>query len=172
MKPRGNLGNGVTTMNSNFNHKGFAAQIEYSSEDNCFVGRVLDIEGLVMFSGDSVAELKSEFVTAVDEYIASREAAGLPPEKACSGTFNVRVGPELHRAAQNAARRQKMSLNEYVKQALQASVSASSRPRPLDWFADFRVDESLSVASKKESWNILGAPVKQRLRPGGKEWMQ
>lgn len=176
-------------MKNNFEHKGLTAQIEYSNEDNCFVGRVQNIEGLVMFFGNSVDELRSEFIAAVDEYIAARKAAGLPAEKSYSGTFNVRVGSDLHRKAQNAAARRKMSLNEYVRQAIQTLAEtddahessahcsgvvrlAFGRHIPGDVHVHTIAAGGVSVPSE-QSWDVLGASTREHRNPFRKrEWIQ
>ncbi|MEO5371781.1 MAG: hypothetical protein H7833_17075 [Magnetococcus sp. DMHC-1] len=37
-------------------HRGYAARIEYSDEDECFVGRVADVKPISTFHGESVTE--------------------------------------------------------------------------------------------------------------------
>ena len=62
------------------------------------------------------------FHAAVDDYLAFCEEKGKNPEKPFKGTFNVRVGAELHeRAALKAAERNE-SLNQFVIEALAAAV--------------------------------------------------
>lgn len=163
-------------MKNKFEHQGFTAQIEYSNEDNCFVGRVQNIEGLVLFSGESVAELQAEFIAAVDEYIAARAAAGLSPERAFSGTFNVRVGADLHRKAQGEAARARLSLNEYVKQALAAYVARASDQNTPAVFGNefqFRVEAGTSVPGS-QSWDVLsGSSSRGSMKSSErKEWIQ
>lgn len=146
-------------MNNLFEHKGLTAHVEFSNEDGCFVGRVNDVDGLVMFAGDSVAELRNEFIAAVDEYIAAREAAGLPLEKSFSGTFNVRVGSELHRQAQSFARRKNVSLNDVVKRSLQLFLESETKSQTKKHHAvpahAFTVPGGMSVLGD-QSWDVLG----------------
>ena len=40
-------------------HKGYAARIEYSEEDGCFIGHIAGIRDVVGFHGESVKELRS-----------------------------------------------------------------------------------------------------------------
>jgi predicted HicB family RNase H-like nuclease len=103
-------------------YKGFKSSIEYSSEDDTFVGKVLDIESLILFSGVSVVELRKAFETSIDEYLKACARNKAEPEKPYSGTFNVRVGGELHRSAAVVARRRGQKLNELVKRAIAAEV--------------------------------------------------
>ncbi len=50
-------------------YKGYAAQIEYSAEDGCFVGHIAGINDIVGFHGESVAGLRVAFKEAVDDYL-------------------------------------------------------------------------------------------------------
>ena len=38
-------------------YKGYAARIEYSDEDGCFIGHIAGIRDIVGFHGESVSEL-------------------------------------------------------------------------------------------------------------------
>ena len=51
------------------NYKGYAARIEYSDEDECFVGRVAGIRNIVTFHGESVDKVRLAFEEAVDFYL-------------------------------------------------------------------------------------------------------
>ena len=42
-------------------HKGFAARVEYSEEDGCFVGHVAGIRDVIGFHGESIAKLRKVF---------------------------------------------------------------------------------------------------------------
>ena len=50
-------------------YKGYAARIEYSEEDGCFVGHLAGIRDIVGFDGKTVAQLKKRFHEAVDDYL-------------------------------------------------------------------------------------------------------
>ena len=80
-------------------YKGYTGSVEYSEEDNCLFGKVLGMsKHAITYEGQDVNELKSDFEGAIDDYIASCEARGVEPCKPYSGTFNVRVSPEIHSA--------------------------------------------------------------------------
>jgi predicted HicB family RNase H-like nuclease len=52
-------------------YKGYAAQIEYSDEDACFVGHISGIADVIGFHADNVQDLRDAFGGgAVDEYLA------------------------------------------------------------------------------------------------------
>jgi predicted HicB family RNase H-like nuclease len=56
-------------MSSSLSYKGFTAQIEFSMEDECFVGHILGIKDIVGFHGEDMAQLRVAFEEAVDDYL-------------------------------------------------------------------------------------------------------
>jgi predicted HicB family RNase H-like nuclease len=115
---------------SNFKYRDLTASIKYSEEDGMFVGQITDIDSLILFSGSSVDELKSEFRNAVDEYYEHCEQLNVEPQKPYSGTFNVRVGKDIHRQIAAIARLKKISLNETVKKALYRYIDEQAHRNP------------------------------------------
>ncbi len=105
-------------MSNCMKYKDYFGTVEYSDEDECFHGKVLGINGLVTFEGQSVQELKQSFQDMVDEYIADCEEKQIPPNKSYKGTFNVRIAPELHRRAVFCAAEEGISLNALVERAI------------------------------------------------------
>jgi len=105
-------------MNTLLEHRGYYGSIEVSHEDNCLFGRLQFIRALVSYEGETVAQLTKAFRDAVDDYLDTCETLERVPEIPCKGTFNVRVGHELHLAANMAAQQAQMSLNDLTKQAL------------------------------------------------------
>jgi predicted HicB family RNase H-like nuclease len=105
-------------------YKGYVGSVEVSTEDNCLFGKVLFIEPLINYEGETVAELSAAFNDAVDDYLLDCEAASIEPAKPCKGSFNVRTGPELHQAAAIQATQLDLSLNEFVKRAIQNELRA------------------------------------------------
>lgn len=56
----------------------------------------LDKSTLITYEGETVAKLKADFKAGVDDYIEHCKENNLPLHKSYSGTFNVRLSPELH----------------------------------------------------------------------------
>lgn len=50
-------------------YKGYTAQIEFDGRDNIFVGRVLGLDSVVSFHGESVAELRQALEAAIDDFL-------------------------------------------------------------------------------------------------------
>lgn len=103
-------------------YKGFTGSVEVDFEDSVLFGKVLLINDLVNYEGQTPAELKAGFESAIDDYIEQCKANGKQPDKSLSGAFNVRVGPELHRLAYLRATQEGIALNSVVVKALQVHL--------------------------------------------------
>lgn len=99
-------------------YKGYAARIDYSDEDGCFVGHIAGIKDIVGFHGESVKELRAAFEEAVDDYLATCERSGRAPQKPFSGKMMLRVPPEVHARAAMMAEAHGMSLNQWAAEVL------------------------------------------------------
>ena len=82
----------------------------------------MGINGLVNFEGESVKELTEAFHEAVDDYLAYCEDEGIEPDKSYSGVLNVRLTPAIHRQIAMLARQAGLTLNAYIKDALEEKV--------------------------------------------------
>ena len=109
------------------NYRGYIGSVEMSFEDNCLHGKLLFVRDLVTYEGSDPASLKAQFESAVDNYLSECERLGVPPDKTFSGTFNVRVSPELHKQACVFALECGVSLNEFVCNAIQSAVGQPLR---------------------------------------------
>jgi predicted HicB family RNase H-like nuclease len=99
-------------------HKGYTARVEYDERDDIFVGRVLGIRAIISFHGQTVRELREEFVHAIDDYVGECREQGVRPEKPASGKILLRVPPDLHGAALVAAQAAGKSLNQWATEVL------------------------------------------------------
>jgi predicted HicB family RNase H-like nuclease len=105
-------------MNDVLEYKGYYASVHFSSEDDVFYGKLLGIDDLVNFEGASVKELKKAFHEAVNDYLETCAELGKEPNKTYKGTFNVRISTDLHKAAAVYAAIHNISLNDFVKTAI------------------------------------------------------
>ncbi len=99
-------------------HKGYAARIEYSDEDRCFIGHIAGINDIVGFHGDSVAQLRTAFEEAVEDYLETCEKLNRPPQKPYSGNLMLRLPPEVHAAIAIAAEVSGKSINQWTTDTL------------------------------------------------------
>ncbi|MCK5036518.1 MAG: type II toxin-antitoxin system HicB family antitoxin [Candidatus Sabulitectum sp.] len=103
-------------------YRGYTGSAEMSFEDNCLHGKIQLINDLVTYEANEPEELRLEFERAVDDYLGTCEELGRNPDKPYSGSFNVRIGAELHKSAATMAQVDDVSLNEFVKRAVQESI--------------------------------------------------
>jgi predicted HicB family RNase H-like nuclease len=99
-------------------HKDYYGSVEFSAEDSCLFGQIQFISALVTYEGESVTEIEQSFKNAVEDYIKTSEQLGYEPEKPCKGSFNIRIGSDLHRNALIRAKNMGLNLNEFVKNQL------------------------------------------------------
>lgn len=99
-------------------HQGYAARIEYSEEDGCFVGRVTGIRDIIGFHGESVAEVRAAFQEAVDFYLDTCAERGETPQRPYSGEITLRIPPEIHARAALMAEAQGKTLDQWAAEVL------------------------------------------------------
>jgi predicted HicB family RNase H-like nuclease len=105
-------------MSNSMFYKGYTTSMVFDTGDKIIVGRVLDIDDIISFHGESVSEFESNFHATVDDYLAASEQLGTAPEKPASGNVMLRIAPEVHAAALKAAARSGRSLNKWAESAL------------------------------------------------------
>ena len=114
-------------MSQTLQYKGYDGSVEYSAEDRILHGHLLGIRDAIVYEGADVDSLESNFRAAVDEYLAFCAAEGKTPDQPFKGSFNIRVGPDLHKRAALFAEEHNQKLNAVVSKALEEFlVQASS----------------------------------------------
>ena len=92
---------------------------------------MINLRDVVTFQGESVQELRQAFQESVDDYLAFCTERGEEPERPYSGTFTVRIPPELHRDAALQARLKDKSLNSWVVELLAEATTGRTSSEPL-----------------------------------------
>jgi predicted HicB family RNase H-like nuclease len=103
-------------------YKGYIGKVEFDDETGVLHGEVVNLRDVITFEGESVQEIRQAFQESVDDYLAFCAQRGEEPEKPYSGTFTVRIPPELHRAITTKARSANKSLNSWMTELLEQSV--------------------------------------------------
>ena len=119
-------------MNNTMSFRGYTASMVFDAEDKIIVGRVLDIDDIISFHGESVSEFEVNFHAVIDDYVSACEQLGSVPEKPPSGKLMLRVAPNVHAAALKAAARSGVSLNKWAEWALSVAsrkVAGQRQPR-------------------------------------------
>ena len=105
-------------------YKGFLGSVAFSEADNVFFGKIEGIDGLVNFEGESVSELTNAFHEAVDDYISYCKKEGIQPHKSYSGTFNVRLTPDMHSHIAYLAKQAGISINSFIRTAVEKQIAS------------------------------------------------
>ena len=106
-------------------YRGYLGSVAFSEQDGVFYGKVEGINGLVNFEGESVKELTEAFHEAVDDYLAYCQDEGIEPDKSYTGVLNVRLTPAIHRQIAMLALQAGISINAYIKDALEEKVESA-----------------------------------------------
>ena len=103
-------------------YKGYHGKIEYDDDDHVFHGIVIDINDVVTFEGESVAELYTAFQDSIENYLEYCAKTGRKPEKPHSGNIPLRITPELHHRLDNEAQQRGISLNKFIAEILESTI--------------------------------------------------
>ena len=115
--------------NGVFEYKGYLGSAEVDTEAFVLVGKLLFIKDVIAYSAEDAKGLEAAFREAVDDYLETCADLGRDPEVPCKGTFNVRVSPLVHRDTALAARRKRITLNQFVCEALAVALEEEKRPQ-------------------------------------------
>lgn len=99
-------------------YKCYVGHVEYDDEAKIFHGEVIGLRDIITFQGRSVDELEQAFKDSIDDYLHWCQERGEKPEKTFSGTFNLRIPPELHAKLAFHAKTMGMSLNSFITSQL------------------------------------------------------
>ncbi|MEO0348044.1 MAG: type II toxin-antitoxin system HicB family antitoxin [Pseudomonadota bacterium] len=104
--------------NNNLSYKGFYGLISFDQQEKIFYGKVEFIKDLANYEATDAETLISSFKDAVDCYLQDCKDANREPDIPFKGSFNVRIGTDLHEKAGLYALQHEDSLNNVVKNAL------------------------------------------------------
>ena len=105
-------------------YKDYEGTAELDMEHGVCRGKILFINDLVTYEAATPRKLQQEFEAAVDDYLETCQKLGKEPDKTFKGLFNVRVKPDLHRAASVYAVSHGTTLNGVVECALEVFLTA------------------------------------------------
>lgn len=104
-------------------YKGYEARVEFDAEDDLLIGHIAVANDVVGFHADTVEGLEAVFHEAVDDYLATCEKIGKPPERACSNRPSIQISPQVHARAALAAERSGKSLGAWGEDALREAAA-------------------------------------------------
>ncbi len=103
-------------------YKGYIGHVEFDDEADIFHGEVINTRDVITFQGATVSEIKKAFHESVNDYLAFCKERNEEPEKPFSGKFNLRIDPELHKQVFIAAKQNKVSLNQWIAEAIRHHI--------------------------------------------------
>ena len=106
-------------MSQTLEHKGYNGSVLYSAADRILHGRVVGIRDAITYEGSDVNTLERNFKKAVDEYLRFCKEEGKTPDTPFKGSFNIRLGHDLHKRAALYAESHNQKLNAVVHDALE-----------------------------------------------------
>lgn len=109
-------------MKNTLNYRDYTGSLEFSEADQILHGKVIGIKSAITFEGDSIQSITQDFRNAIDEYLEFCEGKGIEPERPFKGSFNVRIGSDLHRKATLLASASGLSLNAFVEGVIRDKV--------------------------------------------------
>ena len=106
-------------------YRGYVAAVEFDDSVGRLHGRVVNSGAypIATFEATDVDGIRREFERSIDGYLASCREDGVEPKKPFSGTLNLRLGPDLHQRAALSATAHGVSLNSWIKQAVEEKAS-------------------------------------------------
>ena len=101
-------------------HKDYLATIELDPDAGLFHGEVMNTRAVLTFQGRSIDELTTAFSETIADYEDWCRERGKEPERPYSGSFTLRMPPDLHRRVAEAAAGK--SLNGFIKDVLENAI--------------------------------------------------
>ena len=87
-------------MDKLLEYKGYYGTVEFSLEDQVLHGKVIGINGLLSYEGETIRELENDFHDVIDEYLADCKANNLVPQKSYKGVLSALMAPSPHSTGQ------------------------------------------------------------------------
>lgn len=105
-------------------HRGYIGTIEVDADDNRLFGKIVNIDGGLMYEGDTVDELKANMAAVVDSYLELCKEDNAAPLKPFSGKFALRVDPRTHARLAAIAEESGRSINTVIVDAIDRELAA------------------------------------------------
>jgi len=116
-------------MTNTAQYKGYVGSIEIDLDAGYLHGKILHVQDLVTFTTPDVAGLNKAFQEAVDDYLELCKTVGKSPDRPFSGTFQVRMSSDQHRALCMEASARGLTLNELSVEKLTMAPSGPMSPQ-------------------------------------------
>lgn len=137
-------------MKDAMKYKGFLGSVEVSISEKIIHGKLLFINDLITYEAQTLEELEKEFESAAEDYLETCQTLGREPRKPFSGTFNVRIGAELHQQLGEYSILAGGSINDVIKKSIKMYLKHEELPK---------------VVHNHNTYNIVEQTTKKELFP-------
>lgn len=107
-------------MKNTMTYKGYTGTVEFSEEDGCLFGRVIGINDIISYEGQSIPEIRQDFQEMIDWYLKDCASRGKQPDKPFSGAIMVNIEPKLQERLEQQALETGLTFSEIVASKLGA----------------------------------------------------
>ena len=107
-------------------YDGYQAEITLNIKESYIIGTVLHIDDKIVFEVDDIKNAEQIFRDTINDYKEMCKEINQEPCRPYKGRFNVRISPELHKQAVMKSKKENISLNTFVEQAIQSRVDGGS----------------------------------------------
>lgn len=111
-------------MSTTIEYKGYVGSIEADLDDGTLFGRIVNVEGGLMYEGATLLELRENMHAVIDDYLALCKERGEQPRLPFSGKLPLRMDPLLHSRLAAAAEAEGTSMNQLVIEAITRRLGA------------------------------------------------
>ncbi|TLP48637.1 type II toxin-antitoxin system HicB family antitoxin [Cohaesibacter sp. CAU 1516] len=130
-------------------HKGYVGEVFF--DDGTLHVKALHLRDALIAEVED-GDVQHAFQELIDDYLELCDDLGRSPNKAFSGSFNVRVSEDIHRTAATNAAKQNISMSQYVELAIRERCIRDSNDdsfSPAELFADFFPRSALNKEIRK-----------------------
>ena len=112
-------------------YKGYIAEIEYDDSVDLLHGRVVNAGPypIVTFEASDVEGLKREFRISIEEYLTVCAENDIQPQQPFPCKLNLSLEPDFHARVAALAAQSGMSINRWIKEALEREAAGGRRVR-------------------------------------------
>lgn len=103
-------------------YKGYIGSIDPDTDEGVLYGKVVNIDGGLMYEGATIAELRSNMQAVVDDYLALCKQRGIEPHTPFSGNVSLRMPNDLHARIAATAESKGVSMNQLIVDALRSAI--------------------------------------------------
>lgn len=108
-------------------YKRYVGTVEYSHEDGILWGRVLGLDDIIDYEGESISELKKDFENAINHYLEFCRNTGRKPSKPRHGKITLTLPLEIEAGLEQVIEETGKSAKALILDAVKDTYFPSGR---------------------------------------------